>query len=65
MVTFEEIDSDEEKITENLKKLNLTIESDLRQVESIQSNREAGKLERKKGTELKIYFNFKLRIFSC
>ena len=26
MVTFEEIDSDEEKITENLKKLNLTIE---------------------------------------
>ena len=50
MVTFEEIDSDEEKITDNLKKLNLTIESDLRQVESIQSNREAGKLERKKGT---------------
>merc|ERR1712123_322792 len=45
MVTFHEIDSDEEKSS-------LTLESDLRQVESIQSNRDASKQERKRALQL-------------
>ena len=57
MVTFEEIEEEKiDDIEEKCSKLEISLESKLRQAEQIQTNRNASKIDRKKSVKVKLQF---------